>query len=463
MTVQHPSSFRDPSGFVYRDDRGVLLRQINNCYARQYDKLVDSEFYSNLVSENLLIEHEEVDVRRSANGDAYRVIQPRELPFVTYPYEWCFSALKDAAILTLEIQCRALKAGMTLKDASTYNIQFVGTRPIFIDTLSFDLREQGEPWVAYGQFCRHFLAPLALMAYGFRGLNRLSTLYIDGIPLDLISALLPWRTRFRFGLLMHLHLQARMTRRYGDTKGRRQPRSPRVSTQGMFALIENLRKTILRLRWNPGASEWSDYYTNNSYSSAAFQRKKDLVADLIRRAQPQKVWDLGANTGSFSRLASDAGIPTCAFDIEPECTEISYRQGQATHDGFLTPLVLDMGNPSPALGWAHEERQSLADRGPVDLVMVLALIHHITIGNNVPFRKVAEFMHRFARQLIIEFVPKDDPQVKRLLQGRKDIFSDYNRATFEASFAEYFSLDDAQPVGDGGRTLYFMRNRICLS
>jgi len=204
----HRASFRDPSGYVFRRG-GYLYRQINTCYAREYDHLMSSGLYQRLVDKGWLVVHQEVDIEPLEPSTCYRVIQPQEIRFISYPYEWCFSQLRDAALLTLAVQREALECGMTLKDASAYNIQFHHGKPILIDTLSFALYEEGAPWVAYRQFCQHFLAPLALMSRVDLRLGRLSTLYIDGIPLDLASRLLPFATRFDFGLLSHIHLHAK--------------------------------------------------------------------------------------------------------------------------------------------------------------------------------------------------------------------------------------------------------------
>ena len=199
IVSKDPASFRDPCGFVFRDEDCTLYRQINRCYEANYRALIDGGLYDQLVEQELLIEHDEVSTSKAMTDDALVVIRPREVPFISYPYEWSFSALKQAALLTLEIQRQALRANMSLKDASSYNVQFEGTRPVFIDTLSFERYEPGTPWVAYGQFCRHFLAPLTLMSRIDISLNRLLANYIDGIPLDLASGLLPWTTWLKPG------------------------------------------------------------------------------------------------------------------------------------------------------------------------------------------------------------------------------------------------------------------------
>ncbi len=455
---EHPASFRDPSGVVFRGSDGTLLRQVNPVYASDYRQLMDGGLYARLVADGLLIEHDELDSHRELDDQAYCVLRPRELPFISYPYEWSFSALQEAALLTLRIQRTAMEFGMSLKDASSFNVQFDGVSPIFIDTLSFEAYEVDRPWDAYGQFCRHFLAPLALMAYVKPELNRLLSVYIDGVPLDVASKMLPMKTRFQFGLLMHLHMQAKFVAAYSETEieGGEKVKDRKLSRQGLISLLENLEKCVSRMSLRVGGTEWGDYYESNSYDSAGFEQKQTIVREFLERIQPETVWDLGANTGVFSRLAAEIGATVYGFDVDPACVEMGFRHCRREKIKKVMPLYLDLTNPTPAVGWAHQERLSLAERGPADVVMALALIHHLSISNNLPFQRVARYFRELGRQLIIEFVPKTDPQVKRLLRSRKDIFESYDQETFEAAFSEQFAIVDRHAVGSDGRVLYLM-------
>jgi ribosomal protein L11 methylase PrmA len=456
--VEVPGSFRDPSGYVYFRD-GEIYRQVNRSYQEDYDRLVDSGLCQKLVGGGLLIPHVEVGIEYAAGERAYQVIKPQQIPFISYPYEWCFSELKDAALLTLEIQQRAFDSGMSLKDCSAYNVQFAGGKPVFIDTLSFERYREGQPWVAYRQFCQHFLAPLALMSYVDIRLHRLLRVYLDGIPLDLASQLLPRRTQLNFGLLSHIHLHAKAQERYSDSSVSSTTRQ--VGRTSFLGLIDSLRSTVSKLSWQAGGTEWHDYYDRTNYSSAAFDRKQQIVADMLDRITPtpQSVWDLGANEGLFSRIASNKGIRTTSFDIDPAAVETNYLQNRKAEQGDLLPLVLDLTNPSPGIGWANQERMSLIERGPVDTAMALALIHHLAISNNLPFSKIADFLSKICHTLIIEFVPKSDSQVQRLLSSREDIFSEYDQATFEVEFGKFFSIERREPIRETERTLYLMELR----
>ena len=348
--------------------------------------------------------------------------------------------------------------GMGLKDATPFNVAFWRGRPVWIDTLSFEVPEPRTPWVAYRQFCEAFLAPLALMSFVDVRLLEFMRSNIDGIPLDLASALLPRRSRLRPGLLMHLHVHATAQKRVRGGAASK-PRAARMSEHALSGLIDNLEATVRRLKWRTPETTWGRYYEATNYSDAAFTRKRDLVERWIEQVAPRNVWDLGANDGTFSRLASRRGITTIAFDVDPVAVENNYLETLKSSDRHMLPLRVDLTNPSAAYGWANAERQSLAERGPADLGLVLALVHHLAIGHNVPLPRIAEYLARICRSLVIEFVPKHDSQVQRMLSSRADVFDGYTREAFEGAFSTRFAIEDAAPVQDSARTLYLMRAR----
>ena len=391
MTDRIPGSFRDPSGFLFRRD-GVLLRQVDARYAEAFEHAKSSGLFEELIRTKALVGHEEVDTALAASSDAYAVLKPELLPFVSHPYEWCFGQLRAAALHSLEVQRRAMAHGMTLKDASAYNIQFVGHQPVFIDTLSFEIYREGEPWVAYRQFCQHFLAPLALAAYRDVRLLDLLRTCIDGVPLDLAATLLPRRSRLRPSLYAHLHLHARFQERHADA-GREggEVKKAEVSERGLQGVLASLESAIQALPFELPKTEWGDYYSDTNYSDASFEAKRGAVAAAVEAAQPKLVFDLGANTGAFTRLAAERGAFAVAFDIDPVAVEKNFLEGQQGRDEKILPLHQDLTNPSPSIGWHLNERESLVDRGPADTVMALALIHHLAISNNVPLDVLVRF------------------------------------------------------------------------
>ena len=454
--VQLSSSFRDPSGFLFSIN-GTLYRQVNRTYKEHYDLLMSSGLYDALVEKCLLIPHTETNTELALSGDAYKIIQPELLPFISYPYEWCFSQLKDAAMATLEIQKTAFQYGMSLKDCSAYNIQFKNAKPVFIDTLSFEKYPEGRPWVAYRQYCQHFLAPLALMSHTDIRMNSLLRLYIDGLPLDLVSSNLPFKTRLNFSMLSHLHMHAKSQTRFAAKPAKYRDR--KMSRMGFQGVISSLESAVKKMKLKNQITEWAEYYSDTNYSNEAFQHKKDLVLKFLEEIKPNSVWDLGGNVGVFSRIASEQGIHTVCFDIDPSAVENHYLECHRNNYKSILPLVMDLTNPSPGIGWNNTERMSLKERGPADTALAFALIHHLAISNNLPFIKIAEYFSMVCKSLIIEFVPKNDSQVQRLLASREDIFNKYNQKHFEADFKAYFSIEKSVNIMDSNRVFYLMKRK----
>lgn len=450
------ASFRDPAGFLFVRG-GRLYRQVDRGGEPDFRLLGASGLLDALVGKRLLIPHREVSLALAADTGAVAVIEPEPVPFISYPYEWSFTQLKDAALATLRIQAMALGKGMVLKDASAYNVQFRQGWPVLIDTLSFTAYREGEPWGAYRQFCQHFLAPLALMARRDVRLGGLLREHLDGVPLDLAAKLLPWRSRLEPSLLMHIHAHAASQRRHAGRPG--VAPKVRVSRRALEGLVDSLRREIEGLRWSPGGTAWADYYNDTNYSGAALESKKAIVGEFLAATGDGVVWDLGANNGLFSRLAADRGRLVVAVDADPAAVERNWLECRQGGQPLLLPLLTDLANPGPAQGWAHAERMSLLDRGPAATVMALALVHHLAIGNNVPFAEMARFLAAAGEYLIIEFVPKSDSQVRRLLATRTDVFPDYGLDGFRAGFGAAFEILKQAPVDGSERTLFLMRRK----
>ncbi len=451
-----PSSFRDPSGFLFTRE-GILYRQVNRSYGAFYDHLMQSGLYRELTESSWLVPHAEVDAPPLRADCAYRVIRPERIPFISHPYEWCFSQLKEAALLTLKIQRRALEAGMSLKDASASNVQFLNGKPIFIDSLSFERYSEGRPWIAYRQFCQQFLAPLALMSRRDVRLGRLLQIDPAGVPLDLADSLLPISAWLSPALFLHLHLHAKAQQRLGDQPPPKNP--PRMDRRAFVGLIDHLKGAVDSLRWQPrNTTGWEAYYQQSDYGPEALEQKRRLVGQFLDqlRPPPRLTWDLGANTGLFSRMISSRGILTISIDSDAACVERNFQECVRTGEKNLLPLLIDLANPSPGLGWAHEERSSWMDRGPADLVLALALLHHLAIANNVPLQRIADLLAKAGRWLIIEFIPKEDPQVQRLLAYRDDIFPDYSREGFERCLGALFTTRRTEKIQGTERLLYLM-------
>ncbi|MDH3427740.1 MAG: class I SAM-dependent methyltransferase [Gemmatimonadota bacterium] len=452
------ASFRDPSGFVFRRD-GVLYRQVNRRYAEHFAAFHASGLYEALLSDGLLISHETVDVEPPRPEIAELVIRPALVPFISYPYEWCFGQLRDAALATLDIQLLAIQRGMVLKDASAFNIQFVDGRPVLIDTLSFERYRDGQPWTAYRQFCEHFLAPLLLIRDVDPWLGRLPALSADGIPLEVASRLLPLRSWVSPSSLLHVHLHARSVRKYGGRAVPEKVQRRGLSRKALVNLIQGLRHTVAALNWKAVGTEWANYVTEHGYDPGDHAEKRRLVGEMLTGIAPGAVWDLGSNTGEFSRIARATGAFVLSVDMDPVAVERNYRRVLSDAETGIHPLWVDLRNPTPDLGWANVERDSLAGRSRADVVLALALVHHLAITGNVPLPNIARWLARLAPNLVIEFVPKTDPQVGRLLVSREDVFVDYTTEGFEAAFSAEFQLARRVEVGQSGRILYQYERR----
>lgn len=443
------SSFRDPSGFVFYHNQQIY-RQVNKPYKPHFDTFINSKLYRHLSNLNLIVSHQKSNQPSPQKSTCYQVIKPQLTPFISYPWEWSFSQLKDAALLTLKIFKIALDHNMILKDASAFNVQFINSKPIFIDTLSFEIYQPNQPWIAYRQFCQHFLAPLALMARVHPNLLQLFQTSLDGIPLHIASNTLPKTTFLNPSLLIHIHLHS-LSQQKLSLKSISLPN--KYSKQSLYALIISLQSATNQLHLKQQRSLWSHYYQHNNYTSKATSHKQKIVKQLAKKINPKTTWDLGANTGRYSRLIASKNNKVIAFDNDPLATELNYQKLKKSPQNIL-PLNLDLTNPTPNLGFANQERYSLTARGPADLTLALALVHHLHIANNIPLAHISNYFSQITKHLLIEYIPKSDSQVKKLLQHRPDIFYNYTQSLFETSFKKNFKLIQKTQINQTDRFIY---------
>lgn len=450
------SSFRDPSGAVFRHN-GEIYRQVNQAYRPQFDQLTNSGFFAKLMAAGMLVRHTVVTDVEKISEEAYCILKPEVIPMVSYPYEWTFLQLKDAALLTLRLHREALDHGFIMKDASAYNIQFLQGRPIMIDTLSFDGYQEGMPWVAYGQFCRHFLAPLLLMCYTDVRLNTLLRDYIDGVPLDLAARLL--NGRGGFFAKQHIVWHAASIRKHTQD-GRQTDKKPvlKLSKASQMAMVDAMIRGVEKLAMKDVCTEWADYYAHTNYTPQGTEHKSALIRSLLEKITPRTLWDIGANDGTYSRLALKAGASVVALDIDPAAVMRNYVYVNKERLNML-PLIFDFCNPSPAIGFANQERLTLTERQHPDCVIALAVIHHMAISNNLPLPKIAAWLASMTQHLVIEFVPKTDSQCQILLASRDDIFPRYTQEGFEQAFAQEFTLREKVDIADSQRTLYWFERK----
>ncbi|MBO4648855.1 MAG: SAM-dependent methyltransferase [Lentisphaeria bacterium] len=443
-----PGSFRDPAGYVFAEG-GQLFRRILPAGREDFRCFTGSGLAGQLIEECKLVPFTPLPEEK----DGSQLLRLEALPFISYPYEWSFGQLRDAGLLTLELMRKALHRDLILKDASAFNIAFRGGKAVFLDHTSFTAYRGNEPWRAYRQFVMHFLAPLMLMKKVDLRCLSLFRSGLDGIPLDLASRLLPWTTQFDPDILFHIHLHARFDRRYSaDTRERKIPPMPKKRLEN---LIRSLQDCLGGLDISAQNTQWAEYYGNTSYSDASFQFKRERTKAFCREIAPRSVCDLGANTGVFSKIAARYASEVIASDIDPQAVERLYVLSQKTRN--LHPVLLDLNNPSPDLGVFNEERRSFLSRCRCDLALGLALVHHLRITGNWTLEQIARLFGTIAPNALVEFVPAEDVQVKRLMRGREKIYADWTLDDLLAAFRPYYSNYEIEPIPDSPRTLIRLR------
>ncbi len=440
-----PASYRDNAGFIFSLD-GTVYRQVNKSFKPDFDLFIFSGLYAELTANGLLIQHEEVDLHID-DTDAYLFLKPEQLPFISYPYEWTFDMLKDAALLTLKIAQTAMKHGMMLKDATPYNIQFYNGKPIFIDTLSFEKWDSTKPWIAYRQFCENFLAPLALMHYSGLPLQALQLAYPEGIPLKVASSLLPWKTKTKLHLYLHIHLGASVSQQKNNKPVQFSAQKFKNIFQSLHTAIQNLNLTYKGTWWN--------YYTEAEERPDYVTEKKRLIKEWLQHTNYKTAFDAGANDGAFSVLLAEQNIFTIAADADHYAVNKLYQQAKKGVQN-IHPLLVNLSNPSPGIGVNNWDRKSLLNRVTVDLVVALAVVHHLCIGKNIPFYLLVDLFTSLGNHLLIEFVPKEDEKVALMLTQKKDIYDWYTEEAFLAAFAKKYVIKKEQRIGASNRTLYLL-------
>jgi hypothetical protein len=416
---------------------------------------MDSGLYKQLVSQRRLIAHEEVAENMTNTQDWYTTLRPEPVYTISYPYEWCFEQLQDAALLTLTVLKTALQHGMILKDATPYNIQFYKGRPVFIDTLSFDTYDPKQPWIAYRQFCQCFLFPLYLEHYLKTDIQKILSTYIDGIPVDFVAKLLPLKSRLSLGVWLHVYLQ-----HTASTSTRANKQTAAFSKKKLLDVISHLTNIITNFPLSKTyKTTWSNYYEDTILSKEYLHEKEKIVRAFCEGSTARNVLDLGANDGYFSKLFASRQLQVIATDTDNRCMSRLYQEVRKNNMENILPLMLDIANPSPAIGFHNQERAAFHDRIKTDLVAALALVHHLVIGKNISLPVLADYFNSIAPGLIIEFVPKEDEKVQQMLKSRPDTFVDYDQAHFEQYFSKYFDIVEQKLIPGTTRMLYSMKRK----
>ncbi len=436
MTTPDPGSFRDPASRVVTDGDRVI-RLLDERGLEAWRALERSDFYRRSVGAGKLIAAEELSSPPS--GSAGALLHPR-LPFISYPYEWTFSMLKDAALLQLELLDDALGADLTIKDATPYNIQFVDGRPVFIDLGSFQPYTPGEPWIGYRQFTRQFLFPLLLRAWVGVPFQPWLRGDIDGPTPAQMAELLGRRKRFNTGALFHVRLQARMEARMSDRPVRQDLKTAGFNKDLILANVRKLKKLVGSLHWEHSVDGWSDYgsCTHVGRDRAA---KTEFLQEALDRLHPARVLDLGANDAHFSKVSAASGAQSIALDGDEAVLDDVYRRGASEN---LSLVVTDLANPSPSQGWAGQERPGVFERARPDLIIAYGLIHHLIYGASIPPREVMGWLRRFDCPVVVEFVAPEDEMVGRLVGNKlpEELHGERSETDFRRLASEQFDIAD---------------------
>ncbi len=471
MLSSVPGSFRDPANRVYSfsensekgQDYGVY-RGVNQKSLDYYRELSQAPFFKGLVADRKLVRTKEVDsgnIFKQIKNDGWAgVLEHEPVPFITYPYEWPFEMLKDAAILHLDILEEALEGGWTLKDATPYNIQWLNSRPVFIDIPSFEPWETGSPWVGYRQFCNMFLTPLMLRAH--LDIDHLPLLrsYLDGIAPTEALKFFQGKNKFKKGVMAHLSLAARVEtsiqkKERDDVEVK--ARTARTHSKAMvIGLVQSLNRLVKKLKVDIAHTDWSHYDKTHSYNDQEHDEKKGFVEKAIKAAPRKFVWDIGCNTGTFSRIAAAHADLVLGLDGDHDAVQQLYLKEKTEKDSKIISAVMNLANISPNHGWAGQERAALDNRRKPDLVLVLALIHHMRISSNIPTSLFLSWLRGLDAEIVIEFVTRKDEMVVKLLAHKSEQYLDYNVEQFASECEELFQISDRQILKGGKREIFHL-------
>jgi SAM-dependent methyltransferase len=453
-----PGSFRDPESRVF-----YAGEQVYRVLSREGFEDFEEVERSGLLEDPRIVRTERIEgaeLPGLLTKETAAVLRHELIPFVSYPYEWTFSMLKDAALLQLDLLLAALDRGLILKDSSPYNVQFKGGRATFVDVGSFERLREGEPWVGYRQFCMLYLYPLLLQAAKGVEFHPWLRGQVDGITPAQMRGLVSFRDRFRRGLTTNVFLHARLEQRYADRpkEVKQEVKRAGMGKQLILANVRKMRKLVSRLSWDPPEGVWVAYGERNTYTDEDAQRKDEFVREVATGGRWRLVWDIGCNNGRYARIAAAGADNVVAVDADQGPVELLYRELREEGNETILPLTMNLADPSPGLGWRGLERRTLPDRGKPDLVLALALVHHVAISANVPVKEFVDWLAGLGSSLVIEFPTREDPMVQKLLAPKREgLHPDYELDFFERCLGEAFHVERSERLRSGTRVLYFAR------
>lgn len=452
-------SFRDRRAQVYLFDDNII-RLLDETAYKNWCRFSKSKFFKDLHANGSIVKTEEIAIAKIAETislDLWSAALKHEpIPFISYPYEWSFSQMKDAALFHLSLLKKALDEGFILKDSSAFNIQWRGTKPAFIDITSFEKYNSGEPWVGYRQFCEMFLNPLFLTAYKGVPFQHWMRGRIDGIETSHIANLFTMRDIFRRGVFSHIYLHAKLQSSLQSSKiSKSSIRKAGFNKKMIMSNIQSLQRSLRKLKSYSSKSHWVNYSQDHSYGETDYQIKKNFVNRITSEKSWGMVWDLGCNTGDFSRIAANNGAYVVAMDADKEAVNALFERSKAENDERILPLNINIIDPSPSQGWRGQERKSIVQRGTPDLVLALALLHHVVIGGNIPLSEFVEWLRTLEAAIVLEFISKNDEMSADLLRNKEDLYYHYTEEALEKCLGLSFTIKKKKKLKRGLRILYY--------
>lgn len=460
---REPASFRDPATRIFYVGHRVL-RGLDATAAADWEQLCGTTFFPTAMEAGTVVRTTTVEPAELPPEVASRyaaVIEHERVPFISYPYEWTFAMLRDAAIVHLELLLAALEEDITMKDGYAFNVQWRGAEPVFIDTGSFE-RITGGPWIGYRQFCQTFLYPLLLESHLGVSFQRILMGHLDGLEPTEMRRIFSGRRKFKRGVFKHVYLHSVAEQRV--TQGGQAIKSD-LSKSGFSkeltkATVSKLLKLVRKLHSKRADSGWKAYRETCSYSDEDRAAKERFLRAALDGSDISLAWDLGCNDGIYSRIVAETGAYVVAVDSDDVTVDVLYRSLRDDGITNVLPLVMDLVDPSPARGWRGEERSAFTDRDRPDLVLALALVHHLAIAANVPLGEVVSWFRSFGSRLIVEFVEPHDPMAQRLLGNKPaGMFPDYRIAEFERLLEAEFVIESREALPSGSRTLFTVKPR----
>ncbi len=459
MAKRISGSYRDPNGQVFVDN-GRIIRTVNQCYADAYKKIKAEQIFEKAIAAGYLIGTQEISVSDVAGLDdnAAYLLEHESVPYVSYPYEWTFSSLKRAALHHLKFHLFLLKHGFSLSDATAYNIQFFGTKPVFIDALSIIPYTDESIWNGYQQFCAQFLNPLLLTAKKGIPFNSWYRGSLDGIPTSDLLRTLSLKDKLNWRIFTFLNLHARAERKViaaaNQTEGLRIDQQKQIPLKRLTAMLRQLHRWISTLSLMETDSVWHNYANKNTYDAEENAKKQSIVKEFVNKNKLETIFDIGCNSGAYSEASIMGNAKyVVGFDFDHQALEKAEQRSIDKDLNFL-PIWLDASNPSPGQGWQHTERDSFISRKCADGILALAFEHHLAIGKNIPLEQVISWLVSLAPRGLIEFIPKSDPTVQVMLSRREDIFKEYNKEIFENLLSNHAKIEQTNIVSKTGRVLY---------